>query len=261
MTHFVPGRFDGKVALLTGTASGIGRATAVQLLAEGAQVLAVDVNAEGLKSLADEVAADAATGEGGGRLVVRAGSITERSECVAAVEQCVAEFGRLDVLGNIAGISRAEHFGDLEEDHYRAMMAVNVDGPYFLSQAALPHLLEAEGNIVNIASNAGLMGTSYTVAYSMTKGAVVQLTRSMAMEFSKTKLRVNAIAPGFVTTGLTRNFHMPDHVDMDLLQPIMGFRGGADPSDIAGLFAFVASDDGRNMHGSIISSDLGLTAG
>ena len=253
MTHFVPGRFDGKVALLTGAASGIGRATALQLHAEGASVLAVDVNAEGLKSLTDELGAD--------RLVVRAGSITEHAECVAAVEQCVAEFGRLDVLGNIAGISRAEHFGELEEEHYRAMMAVNVDGPYFLSQAALPHLLESEGNIVNIASNAGLMGTSYTVAYSMTKGAIVQLTRSMAMEFSKTKLRVNAIAPGFVTTGLTRNFHMPDNVDMDLLQPIMGFRGGADPTDIAGLFAFVASDDGRNMHGSIISSDLGLTAG
>ena len=257
MTHFVPGRFDGKVALLTGAASGIGRATALQLHAEGARVLAVDVNEDGLKTLLDE----AGPGEGSAALVVRTCSITERAECVTAVEQCVAEFGRLDVLGNIAGISRAEHFGDLEEDHYRAMMAVNVDGPYFLSQAALPHLLETDGNIVNIASNAGLMGTSYTVAYSMTKGAVVQLTRSMAMEFSKTKLRVNAIAPGFVTTGLTRNFHMPDNVDMDLLQPIMGYRGGADPSDIAGLFAFVASDDGRNMHGSIISSDLGLTAG
>ncbi len=262
MTHFVPGRFDGKVALLTGAASGIGRSTVIQLVAEGARVLAVDVNEDGLKSLIDEVGSgEGGSGDGAARLIMRTGSITERAECVAAVEQCVAEFGRLDVLGNIAGISRAEHFGDLEEDHYRAMMAVNVDGPYFLSQAALPHLLEAEGNIVNIASNAGLMGTSYTVAYSMTKGAIVQLTRSMAMEFSKTKLRVNAIAPGFVTTGLTRNFHMPDNVDMDLLQPIMGYRGGADPSDIAGLFAFVASDDGRNMHGSIISSDLGLTAG
>ena len=94
MTHFVPGRFDGKVALLTGAASGIGRATTLQLHAEGAKILALDVNEEGLASLA----AETASGDGDGRLVVRTGSITERAECVAAVEQAVAEFGRLDVL-------------------------------------------------------------------------------------------------------------------------------------------------------------------
>ena len=255
MTNIVPGRFDGRIALLTGASSGIGRATALQLAAEGAQVFALDVNGEGLESLAEQVRS------AGGSIVTRTASIAERDECFAAVEQCVSELGGLDVLGNIAGISKANLFTDVTAEEYRAMFSVNVDGPFFLCQAALPTLIERRGNIVNIASNAGLMGTAYTVAYSMTKGAVVQLTRSMAMEFSKTKIRVNAIAPGFVTTGLTRNFHMPDNVDMDLLQPIMGFRGGADPEDIAGLFAFVASDDGRNMHGSIVSSDLGLTAG
>jgi NAD(P)-dependent dehydrogenase (short-subunit alcohol dehydrogenase family) len=138
---------------------------------------------------------------------------------------------------------------------------VNVDGPYFLSQAAVPHLIESRGNIVNIASNAGLMGTAYTVAYSMTKGAVVQLTRSLAMELQKKKVRVNAIAPGGVVTGLTNSFHIPDGVDIDLMTPYMGFRGMAEPDDIASLFAFVASDDGRNMHGSILSSDTGITCG
>lgn len=255
MAHLVAGRFDDKVALLTGAASGIGRATALRLAAEGAQVLAVDVDHEGLATLAKEVA------EAGGTLATRTGSIAERDECFATVEACVAEFGRIDVLGNIAGVSRAEHFSELSEDHYRLMMAVNVDGPFFLSQAAVPHLIESRGNIVNIASNAGLMGTAYTVAYSMTKGAVVQLTRSLAMELQKKKVRVNAIAPGGVVTGLTNAFHIPEGVDMDLMAPYMGFRGMGEPDDIAALFAFVASDDGKNMHGSILSSDTGITAG
>jgi NAD(P)-dependent dehydrogenase (short-subunit alcohol dehydrogenase family) len=173
----------------------------------------------------------------------------------------VDSFGRIDVLGNIAGVSRAEHFAELDDAHYRQMFAVNVDGPYFMCQEALPHLLESRGNIVNIASNAGLMGTAYTVAYSMTKGAIVQLTRSLAMELQKSKVRVNAIAPGGVVTGLTNSFHIPDGVDLDLMTPYVGYRGMGEPEDIAGLFAFVASDDGRNMHGSILSSDTGITCG
>lgn len=251
----VEGRFAGKVALLTGAASGIGRATAVRLAAEGAAVFALDVDAEGLGSLVEEVSSTGAT------VVARQGNITDRSECVAAVEQCVADLGGIDVLGNIAGISRADHFGEVTEDDYRRMFAVNVDGPFFLTQAAIAHLIERRGNVVNIASNAGLMGTAYTVAYSMTKGAIVQFTRSLAMEYQKAPIRVNAIAPGGIVSRLTGGFHIPEGVDLDLMQPYMGFRGMGEPTEIAGLFAFVASDDGRNLHGSILSSDLGLTCG
>jgi NAD(P)-dependent dehydrogenase (short-subunit alcohol dehydrogenase family) len=255
MSAPIAGRFEGRVALLTGAASGIGRATALRLAAEGAAVFALDVDGDGLGSLAEEI-----TGAGG-TVRTRTASIAERAGCVEAVEACVAELGRLDVLGNIAGVSRADHVADVTEEHYRWMFAVNVDGPFFLCQAAIPHLLDTGGNIVNIASNAGLMGTAYTVAYSMTKGAVVQLTRSLAMELQKTTVRVNAIAPGGVVTGLTSGFHLPEGVDLDLMQPYMGFRGMADPDDLAMLFAFVASDDGRNMHGSILSSDTGITCG
>lgn len=254
MSETTSRRYENKVALLTGAASGIGRASALRLAAEGASVLAVDVAAEGLETLAAEIAA------GGGTVITRVGSIAERDECFAAVDQAVAEFGKLDVLGNIAGISRSDHFTDLSDDAYRAMFAVNVDGPYFLSQAAIPHLIETKGNITNIASNAGLMGTPYTVAYSMTKGALVQLTRSIAAEYAKTPLRVNAIAPGGVATGLTAAFSMPDDVDFQLLAPMMGHKGFATAEEIAALFALVASDEGNAIHGAILSSDGGLTS-
>jgi NAD(P)-dependent dehydrogenase (short-subunit alcohol dehydrogenase family) len=251
----IEGRFDGKAVLVTGGASGIGRAVTLRLAAEGAQVLALDVNAAGLAETA-ELAAGAGT-----KVHVRTTDVSSRDECRAAVEEAVGLFGRLDVLGNVAGIARGDHVTDVGEDSYRRMMGVNVDGPFFLSQAAIPHLLASSGNIVNIASNAGLMGQAYTVVYCMTKGAVIQLTKALAMEYVKTPLRVNAIAPGGVDTSLTANYQMPADVDFDLVGRYTGFRGYAQPADIAALFSFLASDEAENIHGSILSSDRGITAG
>jgi len=105
------------------------------------------------------------------------------------------------------------------------------------------------------------MGQAYTVTYCMTKGAIIQFTRALAMEYIKTPLRVNAIAPGGVDTGLSRGFQIPDDVDFELMGRYTGLRRMARPDAVAGLFAFVASDDGANMHGSILSTDAGLTAG
>jgi len=254
-TALGPRRFEGRVALLTGAASGIGRSVALRLAAEGATVFGVDINAAGLDETAASVAA------AGGTMVVRPADITGRDECRATVAACLDDLGRLDVLGNIAGMARAEHVVDVAEADYRQMMAVNVDGAFFLAQAAIPHLLESSGNIVNIASNAGLMGQAYTVVYCMTKGAVIQLTRALAMEYIKTPLRVNAIAPGGVDTSLSRGFQIPDDVDFELMGRYTGLRRMARPDDVAGLFAFVASDDGANIHGAILSTDAGLTTG
>jgi meso-butanediol dehydrogenase/(S,S)-butanediol dehydrogenase/diacetyl reductase len=245
-------RYDGRVALVTGAASGIGRAVALRLAQEGATVLALDLDAAGLAATRDD--AD-------GNVVVRACDVTSADDCRAAVEFAVNECGRIDVLGNVAGIARGEHFGEVTEAAYRQMMAVNVDGYFFMAQAAIPHLLATDGVIVNIASNAGLIGQAYTVVYCMTKGAVVQLTKSLAMEYMKQPLRVVAIAPGGVDTGLLRNYQMPSDVDFDLVMRYTGARGMAKPEDIANLFAFLASDEARNIHGTVVSSDGGMTAG
>jgi meso-butanediol dehydrogenase/(S,S)-butanediol dehydrogenase/diacetyl reductase len=244
-------RFDGKVVLVTGAGSGIGREVVLRLKSEGATVFGHDRDGDRL----------AETSEMAGGIVTRVGDVTDPDECSATVAACVAENGRLDVLGNIAGIARSEHFGDVTVAQYRQMMAVNADACFFFCQAAIPHLIEADGNIVNIASNAGVMGQAYTVAYCMSKGAVVQLTRALAMEFVKTKLRVNAIAPSGVNTNLVRGFQLPPDVDFSLMTPYVGFRPMSEPSEIASLFAYIASDEARSMTGAIVNIDNAVTAG
>jgi meso-butanediol dehydrogenase / (S,S)-butanediol dehydrogenase / diacetyl reductase len=248
------GRFDGKVALVTGAASGIGRAVTLRLAEEGANVFAVDVNGDGLA----ETSQRASDGAG---ITTHVADVSSRASCQTIVAECVGALGGLDVLGNVAGIARAHHVPDVTEDDWNLLIAVNVSGPFWLAQAAIPHLLERAGNIVNIASNAGLMGQAYTVPYCVTKGAIVQMTRALAMEFVKRPLRVNAIAPGGVDTALAQNFVIPPEVDVDLMMRYTGFRPMAQPEDIAAMFAFVASDEARNVHGAILSNDAGITAG
>ena len=249
------GRFDGKVALITGAASGMGRAVSIRLASEGAEVFAVDVNRDGLAQTASQVAGS------GGRIETQHCDLSSVAECAAAAAGCVDALGRVDVLGNIAGLSWQDRVADVTEEDWDRMFGVNVKGMFFLTQAALPHLLESGGNIVNIASNAGLQGMAYTATYCATKGAVVQLTKALAMELVKTPVRVNAIAPGGVDTPMTRNYKQVADGDRHLIRRMIAFKPMSQPEHIAALFALVASDDCPGIHGAILSVDGGLTTG
>ncbi len=249
------GRFDGKVALITGAASGMGQAVSIRLASEGAAVLAVDINEDGLAVTASQIH------DAGGRVETRRCDVSSVDECAEAASACVGAFDRIDVLGNIAGLSWQDRVADVTEEDWDRMFAVNVKGVFFLTQAALPHLLESGGNIVNIASNAGLMGMAYTVPYCGTKGAVVLMTKALAMELAKTPVRVNAIAPGGVDTPMVQNFKQATDGDWHLVRRTIAFKPMSQPEHIAALFALVASDDCPGIHGAILSADGGLTAG
>lgn len=248
-------RFEDKVALITGAASGMGRATCIRLAAEGASVLAVDIDSAGLEETGLMIK------EQGGRIEGHLCNVTRRNECAEAVQRALDSFGRLDVLANIAGVVRFAHSTEMSEAEWNLVLAVNLSGPFYLCQESIPHLLETHGNIVNVASNAGLMGQAYTAAYCASKGGLVQLTRSLAMEFMKKSLRVNAICPAGTDTQMNKGIDFPADVDWKLIGRFTGDRGFAQPSDIASAIAYVASDEAKMVHGSIFSVDQGMMAG
>ena len=247
-------RFSGRVALVTGAGSGIGQATTARLVGEGAVVVGSDINAAGLEETAGMM-------DEGAAFHPEISDVRSRDACHELVASVVANHGRLDVLCNVAGVARGHRVGDVDQEVWDLIMGVNVEGVFWMSQAALPHLESSEGCIVNIASNAGLMGQAYTVPYCASKGAVVLMTKAMAMETMKTGIRINAIAPGGVETNLATSFGFPESPDMELMGRYMGMRGMAQADDIAALVAYLASDDGRRIHGSVLSIDGGMTAG
>lgn len=243
-------RFEGKIALITGAGSGIGRAVTVRIVDEGGTVFAIDIDEPTLKETADLV---------GEKVRTHVADVSDPDACDAAVADCLEAFGRLDVLGNVAGIYRSAHTPTMARKDYRRVMSVNLDGPFYLCQAAIPHLLESDGTIVNIASNSGIQGVPYSAAYSASKGGIIQLTRSLAVEFLKTRLRVNAIAPAGTNTNIAAAANFPSDMDPDLSGRMAGPRGLAEPGDVAALFAYLASDEARAVTGAVYTIDNGIT--
>ena len=251
----LPHRYRGLSVIVTGAASGIGRASAVRLAAEGARVWCADINGEGAAATAAEI------NEKGGEARTSRVDVTAPAECATLVADTVAAFGQLDVLCNIAGIGGMAHFADETPERFDRIFQVNAAGPFHLSQAALPHLIATKGNIMNLASTAGIMGQAYVAAYCASKHALVGLTKAMAIELGRKGIRVNAVCPGGVNTNIMGDFMPPEGASMSLVSRAFLLREMQEPESVAAMVAYVCSPEAYYVNGAILPIDGGTTTG
>lgn len=252
-------RLQGKVAVVTGAASGMGLAMAQRFASEGAKVVAGDWHAERLAAAVAGIRATAPDIEG------VAGDISDRASAEALVERAFSAHGRLDVLVNNAGVmDYMQGVGELSDDIWRRVMAINLDGPMFTMRYAVPRMVaQGGGSIISIASVGGLEGGAAGAAYTAAKHALVGLTKNTAWMYAQQGIRANVIAPGGTRTNIAES--MPQ----ERLDKAGAARAGAyaalipaflEPEDIADLALFLASDESRRINGAVITADAGWTA-
>ena len=251
-------RLDGKVALITGGASGIGRATALLLAREGAAVVIGDVNAAEGQKVADEIE------HAGGRALFESADVTSAADCRRLVVRAILEFGRIDILFNNAGIIRRATVMELNENDWDRVMAVNVKSVYLLSREVIPHMEKhGAGSIINTSSGWGLAGGARAAAYCASKGAVVLLTKAMAIDHGP-RIRVNCICPGDTDTRMLRAEAVQlgedaEHFLADSVKRPLGRIGS--PEEIAQAVLYLASDASSFVTGTSLVVDGGGLAG
>jgi NAD(P)-dependent dehydrogenase (short-subunit alcohol dehydrogenase family) len=248
-------RLDGKVCIVTGAGSGIGRATAVRFAEEGARVTCVDVNAEAVAEVAREIGPSA--------FAVQA-DVSDPAQVKFYTDATVERWGSLGVVFNNAGINLPGIFHEASDEVVDRTLAVNVKGPIYGCRYAIPHMLRAGGgSLINTTSVNGLVAEPFLAIYATSKGAIVMLTKGIALDYAKQGIRCNAIAPGWVDTPI--NYAHAEllgglqevYASIDSFQPI-GRPG--EPREIANVALFLASDESSFVTGSVIVADGGMTA-
>ncbi|HEX9036070.1 MAG TPA: SDR family NAD(P)-dependent oxidoreductase [Ktedonobacterales bacterium] len=259
------GRLDGKVAIVTGAGSGLGRAMALRYLGEGARVLAADINAGGARET--EALAAEQGGDAGERVVARAMDVTSEEQVAATVEDAVARWGRLDVMVANAGIGSPAPIALLELANWEQVLKVDLTGVFLCSKHAFRALRRNEqgGVILATSSVAGLEGTPGLGAYGPAKAGVIQLMKTVALEGARYNIRANAICPVWVNTPMVQAFvsSMPGgpQQGMERLRNSVPLGRVGAPEDVAAVAAFLASDDASFLTGATIPIDGGHTAG
>jgi NAD(P)-dependent dehydrogenase (short-subunit alcohol dehydrogenase family) len=250
-------RHEGRVAVVTGGGSGIGRATVLRLALEGARVVACDVDEAGLKETA------AALNAAGREATTLTADVTRPADVDRVIDAALGAGGRVDLLANVAGIMDwflPAH--EVDDATWEKVLAVNVTGPMMLCRKALPSMMERKsGSIVNIASVGGLGGGAAGVAYTVSKHAVIGLTQSIAWVYRAEGIRCNAICPGGVSTNIGRTATPRSQWGFDKLTPNLSLAGRmAEPDEIAALISWLASEEASNVNGAVITADGGWTA-
>lgn len=246
-----------KVALVTGAAGGIGSAICARFVEEGVRIAAADRDEAALRNLVAELAGQ------GGEVVPLAFDIADFAAAEGAVAQAVERFGRLDILVNNAGWDIARPFLETEPDLWDQIIAINLRGPINLHRAVLPHMVAGGGGkVVNIASDAGRVGSSGEAVYSACKGGIIAFSKTVARECARSGIRVNAVCPGPTDTALLRSFAGEGEYGQKLYEQLrraIPLKRLGQPSDLPGIVAFLSSEDADFITGQVISVSGGLT--
>lgn len=247
-------RFKDQVLLVTGAGGGIGQASALRLAAEGGAVYCVDLNADAVDATVAAVVA------AGGKASGRVCDISSEDDVKTCVADCVDVYGGLNALVNMAGVLRFDDTEQLALAQWQKVLDVNLTGTMLLCREVLPHLVASKGAIVNAASTAALAGLPCGVAYSASKGGVLAMTRSIAIEYAKRGVRANCVCPGEIKTGMTDGVAFPDTMDFELISRVISPTGARGPEVVAGVIAMLASQDGVHITGEYIRVDGGTLA-
>ncbi|SES35685.1 meso-butanediol dehydrogenase / (S,S)-butanediol dehydrogenase / diacetyl reductase [Lentzea xinjiangensis] len=250
MTTTTTGRFDGQVVIVTGGGSGIGAATAERFAAEGASVVISGRRRERLEEVAARLPAD--------RVLVHVADVSRREDCEALVAAAVRRFGRLDTLVNAAGMNLVGSVPQTSEEDWRACFGADVDSVFFTTRAALPHLAETKGSVVNVGSVSSLGGGWSHAAYNAAKGAVANLTRSVACDAGRDGVRANVVCPGLTVTDMVEEI-MADDALLDRAWDRIPLRRAGQPEEVASAIAFLASDEAAWITGVALPVDGGQT--
>lgn len=247
--------FEGKTVLVTGASSGLGAATVRLFAARGADVYAASRDQTKLAELAQSCIDLAGTVTYGPL------DVASPDSCRAAVASAVASLGRLDVLVNNAGRHDFRVTTTVTDEQWDRDIAVNLSGAFHCARAAIPHLLESAGNIVNVSSVAGQIGEAYSAAYSAAKHGIVGLTKALAVEYVKSPLRVNCVCPGGMDTAQVHTIDFPPDADFELIMRVAAKRGFMTPESVAESIVFLASEAAGSINGSVVTVDHGHLAG
>lgn len=245
----------GKIALVTGSASGMGRSTAIRLAQDGATVVAADIDMQGLEATLEIITSN------GSIASIYNYDATSSKTCCQLVTEVIERHGQLDILVNVAGIAGFYHLHETDTETFERFLRINLTSVFEICREALPYLKKTRGCLINFSSINARMPIAYHAAYDASKAGVLALTKSIAQEFSSSGVRSNAVCPGGFDTPMNANLRFAEDMDFDLIAKVSSPQiAMAHPDRVAGIVAFLASDDASYVNGEQIIADGGVSS-